>query len=95
MKRPHDNVGCIDRYTWQSEECLCEVSGMADGAKINYSGLARKYNLKNSKGNTPGNAGQIVKEFLVRNGIAVQKFSQINRTAGDNEVFQIRRKKRR
>ena len=49
--------------------CLEEINGYQSGEKINYSDLARKYNVIDSESKKPQNGGQIVKEFLKENGV--------------------------
>ena len=74
VKQKRDHVGNENAYLWEAEECLREVSGYQDGDVINYSQLAKKYNMKNKHQEYPQNGGQIVKEYLVNNGIDVSKF---------------------
>ena len=75
-------------------ECLTEVQSYNIGDKVNFSDLARKYNLTDLSGNIPGNAGQVVKEFLKQNNVDLQGLSQMNREAGEENI-RIRRKKRK
>ena len=50
VKRRHDHIGNKENYTWSKEECLEEVSKYEVGDIINYSDLARRYQLKNKNG---------------------------------------------
>lgn len=77
IKRKHNHIGKEDAYTWKAGECLKEVSEYADGQTINYSQLAKKYEMKNKDNEYPPNGGQIVKEYLVNNEIDISKFEAI------------------
>lgn len=70
-----------------------EVEGYEDNHLINYSELASRYNIINKSGQLPSNAGQIVKEWLISEGVDVQRFRSKRATSVDTQV--IRRKKRR
>ena len=50
MKKPHNHIGNKNNYTWNTTECIAEVMSYPDQHKINYSMLARKYQLQNSSG---------------------------------------------
>ena len=90
LKRPHDHVGNISLYTWDSEGCLAEVNSYPDDYNINYSYLARKFGVLNSKNETANNGGQIVKTFLQQNNCNIERFCN-----SDTNFTKIRRKKRR
>ena len=60
--------------------CLEEVNGYQSGEKINYSHLARKYNLIDSENKKPQNGlVKIVKELLKENGINLTILSERKR----------------
>ena len=64
-KRPKDHVGYKSLGEWKAEECLAEVNTLKDGSFISFSDLARRYQLlRKEDGMLPGNAWQIVKEYL-------------------------------
>uniref|UniRef100_A0A7M6DQI5 Uncharacterized protein n=3 Tax=Clytia hemisphaerica TaxID=252671 RepID=A0A7M6DQI5_9CNID len=71
-KRARTHVG--NNYTWRGEECLEKVQGLPFGSAINFSRLARQYDLKNAKGERPGNAGQVVRTFLEANNVDMSNF---------------------
>ena len=56
LKKPRRHLGNSDNYTWDKEACLQEVSSYTNGHSINFAELARKYNLKNGKGQLPNNS---------------------------------------
>ena len=58
LKRTHNNVGNTAKYTLDKDDCLAELSKYNVGDDINFTQLGLKYNLKNSSGSTPSNAGQ-------------------------------------
>ena len=69
-----DHVGRRENYCWNKEGCLKEVSEYAQDHLINFTGLARKYELKNKEGKLPNNAGQVMKELLKENNVNVEQF---------------------
>lgn len=91
VKRKLDHVGKYDSYTCDFEDCCNEVNNYSDDHIINYSDLARKFNLKNSFGNLPKNGGQILKEMLNSQGLDLSRLSCVKK----RERSVIRRKKRR
>ena len=50
--------------SWDVAGCSNEVQSLVDGTLVSFSGLARKYNFVNEKGELPANAGQTVRETL-------------------------------
>ena len=52
-----------------------EVEGYTSGIEINWSALARKYNIRNKRGELAKNGGQIVKDWLVSQGMDVNQFN--------------------
>ena len=65
QKRPKNHVGIPKNYTWKKEACIKFVNHTTDFSTLNYSELARIYQLRNNKGNF----------FNVRVWIWVQKLS--------------------
>lgn len=94
LKRPHDHTGSLEKYVWKSGECLAEVNCYADQHKINFTELARKFGLKNSKNETHRNAGQIVKKFLEEKGCNLDRFKSVWDDP-INDSGRIRRKKKK
>ena len=75
LAKPHDHVGSLDLYSWNSDACLNEVRQYQTGDKINFSALATRYPITVVKsGKKASNAGQIVKQYLIENGINVDAF---------------------
>lgn len=55
---------------------LQEVNNYSDDAKINWSEIARKYNITNKKGQISRNGGQIAQEWLISQGVNLHRFSK-------------------
>ena len=49
-KRKHNHVGNISSYTWQKEACLKKLDEKNDSEKINFSEMAREFELLNENG---------------------------------------------
>ena len=49
-QRPKNHVGNTKRFTWEKERCIEELDCASNDTKLNYSDLARKYELKDEKG---------------------------------------------
>lgn len=89
-KKIKNHTGNFNNITWDKEQLKEEVKGLADGHLINYSELARKYNICNSFGNLAPNGGQIVKEWLKSEGVNLSRFKDKS-----NIESKVRRRKRR
>ncbi|XP_065666302.1 uncharacterized protein LOC136087455 isoform X1 [Hydra vulgaris] len=95
VKKPKKHIGSSHAYKDQLNSCLEEVKVYQTGEKINYSDLARKYNIIDSESKMPKNGGQIVKEFLKENDVNLTSLSELKRRSGEKSPVIIRRKKRR
>ena len=51
MKRAHNHVGNLKSYSWDKNNCIEEVERYPADYNINYSDLARRFDLKNKNGN--------------------------------------------
>ncbi|XP_065653932.1 uncharacterized protein LOC136080770 isoform X2 [Hydra vulgaris] len=94
VKKPKKHIGSSHAYKDQLNSCLEEVKVYQTGEKINYSDLARKYNIIDSESKMPKNGGQIVKEFLKENDVNLTSLSELKRRSGEKSPVIIRRKKR-
>ena len=75
LAKPHNHIGSSDLYAWGKQACLDEVRNYQTGDEINYSALAKQYPITVVKtGKMALNQGQIVKQYLVENGIDVDQF---------------------
>ena len=68
-----------------------EVQGHEDSTLINFTELATRYNVLNKSGQLASNRGQIVKQWLISEGVNINRF----RTKRKSEDKVIKRKKRR
>lgn len=62
-------AGNFLKIEWNKEGMKIEVNGYEDGKIINWSELARRYEIKNKDGKLAKKGGQIAKEWLKSEGI--------------------------
>ena len=91
-KTRKDHTGKIEQMAWDKDGLKAEVEGFDDSIQVNWSALARKYNITNKKGELAKNGGQIAQEYLHKEGLNLHRFKRKNMQAGDPRV---RRKKLR
>ena len=84
----------LENIEWMAEECINEVINYPDGKQINYSKLARDYQLKYKDGNIPTNAGYCMKELLKKSNVDLLRFGELNRRAFENDEIRVRKKRR-
>ena len=87
-----------DFISWDKEALREEIEKLDNGKEVNWSELARKYNVKNTVGEDARNGGQIVKEWLKSEGVDVNRFKRTNDESTDDagtNQGRLRRKKRR
>ena len=78
-------------YVTSDKEVLKEeVDNYPDGTRVNWSDLARRHNIQNTKGETAKNGGQIAQEWLRSVGANVNRFKRSNTCTTTEE--RIRRK---
>ena len=65
------SCGPIEKMNFNKVELLHEVESYNDTTAINYSDLAHKYNVLNSKGKPAKNGGQIIKGYLKEQNICL------------------------
>ena len=82
-----DHVG--DTSKWDLEECIEHVSNLQNGAYLNFSELARRYNIKHENVDYLKNGGQIIKKMLEDHNIDMTRFDYL----GQNNNCRLRRKK--
>ena len=85
-----DHVGNINTYDWDKRSLLEEVEGYDDNEEVSFRDLATKYNVCNKQGKLAANGRQIVKEWLISEGVDVSRF----KTKGHSSNA-VRRRKRR
>lgn len=70
------------------------MQSYSDDTEVNWSELARTYNVESKNGKVPANGGQIVKEWLKSEGVDVDRFKRKYDGSVEEEEH-TRRKKRR
>ena len=83
-------VGNFHNMEWDKEALLEEVKGCDDDI-INWSELARRYQVKNKNGELAKNGRQIVQEYLKVQGVDVERFKK---RKTDRDGNRIQKKKR-
>ena len=82
-------VGNLENYEFDRQECLEYVNQLGSEDVLNFSALAKKFNLHHTTGTTvPKNGGQVLKQFLLENNCDLTRF-------GLDFKCRIRKKKRR
>ena len=71
---------------WDLNECIREVSQLADGSYVNFSQLARKNHVCNANGDILKNGGQIVKEVLIENNVDINRFEYLGKATTQDFV---------
>lgn len=92
--KPKKNaVGRFDKMTWDKDALKREVQGYDDNIQVNWSSLAVKYAITNTKGERARNGGQIAKEYVESAGVDTTRFKR--KSNGDHDFPRIRKKKRK
>lgn len=89
-QKPKKHHGNFSKYSFNRDLFLQELKSKEPGAIINWTGLARKYNLR-LQNTIPQNGGQVMYEFAKSNGINVFKFNKHTRVSGRDYLRRIRR----
>ena len=50
MTRKEDHIDNKSQYSWDKAACIAELNSTSPNTKLNYSSLAKKFNLLNNKG---------------------------------------------
>lgn len=73
-KKPKKHSGSFEGMTWDKDGLKSEIEGYEDDRKINWSEIARRYNITNKKGQISKNGGQIAQEWLISQGVNLHRF---------------------
>ena len=92
VTKKRNPVGNLDNIAFEKEKMKQEVESYPDGMVVNWSHLAQRYNIKNTKGELAKNGGQIAQKWLKSEGIDTTRFK---RKYNGNDDERIRRKKLR
>ena len=49
-KLKHKHTGNITSYSWEKDDCLQDLQNRQDSEKLNFTELAKKYNLRDQSG---------------------------------------------
>ena len=93
-RRKKDHVGRLENTLWDKDGLKKEVDGYPDETKVNWSELARRFEIRNKKGEIAKNGGQIAQEFLIKAGSNIHRFN-CKRELSTTDRTRIRRKKLR
>lgn len=91
-QKKKDHTGDLSHILWDKDSMKLEVEGYEDNHLINFKELASRFNVKNKSGQLASNGGQIVKEWLISEGVDVKRF-RTKRKSEDAHI--VRRKIRR
>ena len=86
--------GDFGKMTWDKRALKKEIENLPDDAIINWSNIARKYEIKNKKGQISKNGGQTAQEFIILEGVDLHRFRKRKSSIDTpDELTRIRRKK--
>ncbi|CAC5423633.1 unnamed protein product [Mytilus coruscus] len=92
-KKHHGN---FSNYTFNKEEFLVEIKSLMEKGIVNWTRLAKKYDVTNTiTGNKPQNAGQVLFMFAKANGIDIMSFNKHKAVSGRDILRRVRRPKKR
>ena len=83
-------VGNVEKMNWDKQGLKDEIESCQDGTDVNWSEIARRYQIRNSRGELARNGGQIAKEWLISEGIDLSRLAK-----GKQDDTQAPRKRRR
>ena len=81
------HCGDFSQMTWDKEALKREFENLPEDTVVNWSDIARRYNINDLSGKTAKNGAQIAKEWLIRQDIDTDKF------ATQKKLRAVRRKK--
>lgn len=67
-RKPKKHHGRLENYRFDRQLFLDHIQQLEDGALVNWTNLARKFNFKDLHEKTPTNAGQILMAFAKEQG---------------------------
>jgi hypothetical protein len=83
-----------ETVTWDTEALKEEVKSYDSERVVNWSELARKYDVKKANGEYAKNGGQTIKDWLNSEGVDVNRFKR-KQGQSDATMTNVRRKKRK
>ncbi|CAC5364623.1 unnamed protein product [Mytilus coruscus] len=92
-KKHHGN---FSNFTFNKEEFLVEIKFLMEIGIVNWTRLAKKYDVTNTiTGNKPQNAGQVLFMFVKANGIDIMSFNKHKAVSGRDILRRVRRPKKK
>ena len=92
--KPKKHHGSFENYQFDKDAFLTEIREKETGSSISWRALGKKYDVKNSKGLHPMNAGEVLKEYAKSQGINIDHFNLERRISGRDYLRRIRRAKK-
>ncbi|XP_071149927.1 uncharacterized protein [Mytilus edulis] len=93
--KPKKHHGNFDKYKFDRENFIEEISTIEEGQIINWTSMARKHNFQNLNNKMPLNSGQILMAYAKEQGIDIYKFNKQSRVSGRDYLRRVRRAKKR
>eukprot|EP00058_Branchiostoma_floridae_P018560 XP_002604049.1 hypothetical protein BRAFLDRAFT_71661 [Branchiostoma floridae] len=79
QRKPRNKLGNFENWaTFDGERLKQEVDSYEDGENVNWTELARKYEIKTPDGKVPPNAGQLLKLWLKKQHIDTERFNKLS-----------------
>ena len=72
--RKKDHTGVFDKMAWNKADLKAEVNGYENGKHVIWSELANRYHVTSKNGDLADNGGQIVKAWLISEGVDLSRF---------------------
>ena len=86
------HIGNFGNITWDCNALRTEVESYPDDAKVNWTALARQFQIRNNDGQIAKNGGQIAKDWLVHQGLNIQRFKRTQSGPENGERWVWRKK---
>lgn len=91
-KKRKTHTGSFDNICWDGGALKEEVISYGDNHNVNWSELARRYEVRNRDGQLAKNGGQIIKEWLISENVDVRRFVTRN-CESNTPVIRCRKRK--
>ncbi|CAC5365492.1 unnamed protein product [Mytilus coruscus] len=91
-KKSKQHHGNFENYSFDRTDFLNEMTTKPSGSDINWTLMAKKYNLQ-INGKFPANAGQVILEYARKQGINTQTHNKGKRVSSRDYLRRIRRAK--
>ena len=75
------HAGNFDKVSWDKNGLKEEVESYEGDTNVNWSDLARRYQITNKKGQIAKNGGQIAQEWLISQGVNLHRFNRPSENA--------------